>query len=281
MCYAIRRRNAGCSCIRNYRPDGEWRWRRCWRCEQVVMAVTVRCQYWLRTSSLQQQLDDAVTVRLMRSTAAAVRSAVAWQFIAVCHHNWHSATSGSFAVLITVHVPRAPLCSMVRHHAHRRPTLITARPSAEAHTTDHGWSADRQTQCQHQMLTIIPLSLTLRRCPVDDEASASVTLSSSSSSTSPFDALWLHTASVAAAGARKQTVLAWGLRSGRSCYTHAKKSRSNVGPKASVETTWLIAIPCLLTRSIRNQCRTVAIQAFLLYLSFMMEPSRVLSLLIS
>ena len=102
MCYAIRRRNAGCSCIRNYRPDGEWRWRRCWRCEQVIMAVTVRCQYWLRTSSLQQQLDDAVTVRLVRSTAAAVRSAVAWQFIAVCHHNWHSATSGSFAVLVAV-----------------------------------------------------------------------------------------------------------------------------------------------------------------------------------
>jgi len=38
----------------------------------------------------------------------------------------------------------------------------------------------------------VPLSLTLRRCPVVDAPSASITLSSSSSSASPeFDALWL------------------------------------------------------------------------------------------
>jgi len=35
----------------------------------------------------------------------------------------------------------------------------------------------------------VPLSLTLRRCPVADAPSASITLSSSSSSESPFDAL--------------------------------------------------------------------------------------------
>lgn len=50
---------------------------------------------------------------------------------------------------------------------------------------DRSWMVCRSSMSDDDY---VPLSLTLRRCPVNDEPPASVTLSSSSSSASPFDA---------------------------------------------------------------------------------------------
>jgi len=66
--------------------------------------------------------------------------------------------------------------------AHSHSSLSVSRGSH-----DRSWVVCRPTDATDS--DYVPLSLTLRRCPVDDAPSASITLSSSSSSASPFDAL--------------------------------------------------------------------------------------------
>lgn len=103
----IIRRHSGSGYQWNYRPDRKWWWGRCGRCKQVIVAVTVRhqCRVW---PSLQYQLNDAIVSRLMRSIAAAVRRPVSRQLVAINHHNWHSTTTGTFAIFIATH--RSVVC---------------------------------------------------------------------------------------------------------------------------------------------------------------------------
>jgi len=63
-------------------------------------------------------------------------------------------------------------CSFLSRGSHDR-SWVVCRPAETTSSPDGDY---------------VPLSLTLRRCPVAEEMSASIALSSSSSSTSPFDA---------------------------------------------------------------------------------------------
>ena len=75
-------------------------------------------------------------------------------------------------------------------------------PPAHSHSSssisrgshDRSWVVCRPSDATDS--DYVPLSLTLRRCPVADVSSANITLSSSSSSVSPFDALWLRLCTV-------------------------------------------------------------------------------------
>jgi len=104
--------------------------------------------------------------------------------------------------VITIDTPPPPAHSPYSSPCAARSTVLDGAspcpPPAHSHNSssvsrgshDRSWVVCRPTDTVSASdADYIPLSLTLRRCPVDDEASASVTLSSSSSSTSPFDAL--------------------------------------------------------------------------------------------
>lgn len=99
--------------------------------------------------------------------------------------------------IITIDTPPPPAHSPYSSPCTARsamPDGASPRPPP-AHSNNSRGSRDRSWMvCRSADATstldsdYVPLSLTLRRCPVADEASASLTLSSSSSSASPFDA---------------------------------------------------------------------------------------------
>jgi len=83
-------------------------------------------------------------------------------------------------------------CSAVRDGTSPRPPPAHSNNSSSVSRGSHdrSWMVCRSAgPVSESDSDYVPLSLTLRRCPVVDEASASITLSSSSSSLSPFDAL--------------------------------------------------------------------------------------------
>ena len=103
--------------------------------------------------------------------------------------------------IITIDTPPPPAHSPYMSPCARSAVLDGASPrpppahsnsasSVSRGSRDRSWvvcrSADATSSSDSDY---VPLSLTLRRCPVVDEASASLTLSSSSSSASPFDTL--------------------------------------------------------------------------------------------
>lgn len=104
--------------------------------------------------------------------------------------------------IITIDTPPPPAHSP---YSSPRPALSTVLdgasvqpPPAHSHNSsssvsrgshDRSWVVCRPPEAiSPSDSDYVPLSLTLRRCPVDDTPSASITLSSSSSCASPFDA---------------------------------------------------------------------------------------------
>jgi len=103
--------------------------------------------------------------------------------------------------VITIDTPPPPAHSPYSSPCAARSTLLDGAsprpPPAHSNNSssvgrgshDRSWMVCRSGTISTSDSEYVPLSLTLRRCPVVDEVSASLTMSSSSSSASPFDAL--------------------------------------------------------------------------------------------
>jgi len=102
--------------------------------------------------------------------------------------------------IITIDTPPPPAHSPYSSPHTALSTVLDGRspqpPPAHSHSSssvgrgshDRSWVVCRPAEAiSASDSDYVPLSLTLRRCPVVDAPSASITLSSSSSSASPFD----------------------------------------------------------------------------------------------
>jgi len=86
--------------------------------------------------------------------------------------------------------PRAALSTILDGPSVQPPPAHShSSPSVNRGSHDRSWVVCRPPEAISPLDSeYVPLSLTLRRCPIDDTPSASITLSSSSSCASPFDA---------------------------------------------------------------------------------------------